>query len=165
MYVAMDRNLDNGVEIHNAAYGRSGVIIRLSIFKSANNEEEHKYYEDNLPHGTKLLKELVIPWAKMDRILCADSYFSSVPAAEELWKHGLRLIGVINTVTRQFPMAYLSKIEFHNWVDMSGFLTRPVDRTNTVLGAFVWMDRNRQYFVFTGGFMEKGRPYTCIQWR
>ena len=49
---------------------------------SAKNEEEQQDDEENLPHGTKLLKELVIPWAKMDRILCADSYFSSVPAAE-----------------------------------------------------------------------------------
>ena len=62
-------------------------------------------------------------------------------------------------------MAYLSNIEFHNWKNMSGLLTRPVDRTKPLLGAFVWMDQNRQYFIFTGGLTEKGRPYTCTIWR
>ena len=47
-------------------------------------------------------------------------------------------------------MEYLSNIEFHNQVDMSGFLTRPVDRTKPALDAFVCMDRNRRYFIFTG---------------
>ena len=62
-------------------------------------------------------------------------------------------------------MAYLSNIELYNQGDMRGLLTRPVDRTKTVSGDFVWMDRNRQYFIFTGGLMEKGWPYTSILWR
>ena len=61
MYVTMDRKPENGVEIHNSACGRSGIMIRISIFKSANNEEEQKYDRDNLPHGTKVLKEIVMP--------------------------------------------------------------------------------------------------------
>ena len=73
-----------------------------------------------------------------------------MPSAKELCKHGLRFIGVIKTAMRKFPMAYLSNIEFQNWVDMSGLLTMPVDRTNLVLGAFVWMDQNMHYFIFTG---------------
>ena len=62
-------------------------------------------------------------------------------------------------------MPYLPNVEFQNRGDMSGLLTRPVERTNPGLGAFVWMDWNRRYFIFTGGFMEKGRPYTLMQWR
>ena len=34
-----------------------------------------------------------------------------------------------------------------------------------MLGDFFGMDRNRQYFIFTGGYMEKVRPYTHILWR
>ena len=48
---------------------------------------------------------------------------------------------------------------------MSGLFTRPVNRTKPVLGAFIWMDRNRRYFIFIGGSMEKGQPYTRMQWR
>ena len=76
-----------------------------------------------------------------------------------------RFIGVIKTKNRKFPMEYLSNIEFHNRGDMSGLLTRPLDRTKPVLGAFVWMDQNRQYFIFTGGLTEKGRPYTHMRWK
>ena len=83
-----------------------------------------------------------------------------MPAAEEWWNHGLRLIGVIKTATRKFTMAYLPNIYFQNQGDISGLLTRPVDRTKEVLSDFVWMDRKRRYFIFNGISMEKGRPYT-----
>ena len=165
MYVAMYMKPENGTDIHNAACGRSGIMMQLSIVKSAKNEEYQQYDKDNLPHGTKVLKELVMIWANTDRIVCADSCFVSVPADEELWKHVIHFIGVIKTEMRKFTMAYLSKIEFQNRGDMSGLLTRPVDRTKPVLGDFFWMDRNRQYFVFTGGSMDKGRPYTRTRWR
>ena len=78
-----------------------------------------------------------MPWNNTNRIVCEKPYFTSVPSTEELWKYGLRFIGVTKTATRKFPMAYLSNIEYQNWGDMSGLLTRPVDRTNPVLGAFL----------------------------
>ena len=140
-------------------------MIRLRIVKYVNNEEEQKYDRDNPPHGKKILKELVMPWANKEKIVCADSYFASVPAAEELCKRGIQFICVIKTETRQFLMSYLSNIEFQNQGDVSVFLNGPVDRTKPVLGDFVCMDQNRRYFIFTGGSMEKWRPYTRTQWR
>ena len=110
MYVEMNRKLENGSEIQNTACGRSGIMIRLSIVKSAKNEEEQQYDEDNLPHGTKVLKEIVMPWDNAYRIICTDSYFASLQSAEELWNRGLRSIDVIKTATRQFLMTYLSNI-------------------------------------------------------
>ena len=62
-------------------------------------------------------------------------------------------------------MAYLSNIDFQNQGDMIVLLTRPVDRTKPLLGAFFWMYWNRRYFIFTGGLMDKGCPYTWMQWR
>ena len=82
MYVAMERNPESMADIHNSACGWSGNMIWLSIFKSKSNEEEQEDDEDNLPHGTKVLNELVMPWANKYRIICTDSYFTSVPAAE-----------------------------------------------------------------------------------
>ena len=75
----------------------NSVYYTVHILKSARNEAEQEDIEDSLPHGTTVLKKLVLPWAKGDKIVCADSYFSSVPAAEELWKHGIRFIDVIKT--------------------------------------------------------------------
>ena len=48
---------------------------------------------------------------------------------------------------------------------MSVLLTRPVDMTKLVLGAFIWMIQNRRYFIFTGVLMEKEHLYTRIRWR
>ena len=140
-------------------------MMQLGIVNYAKNEEDKQDDRDNLPHCTKVLKELVISWANTDRIVCADSYIASVPAAEEFWKHGLHFIGVITTAMWNYMMAYRSNIELQNHGDMSGFLTRPVDRTKPVLRAFVWMDRNRRYFIFTVGSTEKGWPITCMRWR
>ena len=80
----MDRNPENGAEIHNAAYGWLEIMTRLGIVKSEKNEEEQQDDEYNIPHVTTVLKEPVMPWANTDRIVCTDSYFASVPAAEEL---------------------------------------------------------------------------------
>ena len=73
IYAAMNRKPDNGEEIQNAEIRPAGIIMRLSIVKYASNEEDQEDYEDNLPHDTKVLKELVLSWTKMDRIICADS--------------------------------------------------------------------------------------------
>ena len=53
LFVGINRNPENGVEIHNKECGRSGVMMWLRIVKSAKNEEEQKYKRDNLPHGIK----------------------------------------------------------------------------------------------------------------
>ena len=39
MYVAMYRKPEIGAEIHNYACGKSGIMVRLRIVKSAKNEE------------------------------------------------------------------------------------------------------------------------------
>ena len=83
MYVTMYRKPDNGAEIQNYARGRSVIMMRLRIVKSENNEEYQQDDRYNLPHGTKVPKELVMPWANEDRIISADSYFAAVLSAEE----------------------------------------------------------------------------------
>jgi Transposase IS4 len=104
-YISMDRKPENGCEIQNAACGRSGVMLKLKLVKSAESENATvQVYVRDLPHETVVLKDLVYPWSMSERIVCADSYFASVSAAEELRKMGLRLIGVVKDATRRFPM-------------------------------------------------------------
>ena len=62
--------------------GGQGIMMRLRVVKSVKNEEEQKDDRYNLPHGKKFLKELLMPWANTDRIVCAESYFASVPSSE-----------------------------------------------------------------------------------
>ena len=82
MYGTMDRKSENGAETHNYACGRSGIMMWNRIVKSAKNEEDQQDDRDNLPHGTKVLKELVMPWDNTNSIINTDSYFASVPASE-----------------------------------------------------------------------------------
>ena len=90
MYVAIDRKPESGCEIQNSACGRSGIMTRLRIVKHNESEDLHTVEgPDNLPHGTIVLKYLVLPWAQSGRGVCANSYFSSVTTAEVLMGLGL----------------------------------------------------------------------------
>ena len=111
LYVAIDRKPEHGCEIQNEACGRSGSFLRLSIITSA----EHRLKtavadEDGLPHGTIILKKLVAPWASTTRVVCADSFFASVVVAQRLLGTRLRLIAVVKTATRGFPMGSMATI-------------------------------------------------------
>lgn len=109
MYVAIDRQPEKGCEIQNASYARSGIRPNLRLVTAAKYRcATHADEGDDLPHGTVILMELVCRWAGTMRIVCAGSYFSSVPAAKKLLAMGLRFIGVVKTATRGYPMGALS---------------------------------------------------------
>ena len=56
MFVVMDRKPENGTEIQNAASGQYRIMMRLRNVKSARNEADQEYDEDNTPRGTKVLE-------------------------------------------------------------------------------------------------------------
>lgn len=90
--IAIDRKPENGCEIQNSACGRSYIFMRLELVKTAEREETHLHTnETGLPRGLVVLRFLVYPWGRSFRIVCADFYFASVIAAENLVKMGLRL--------------------------------------------------------------------------
>ena len=166
MYVAMDCKPENGCEIQNAACGRSGVMIRLKLVKTATEAEALGSTEDEsgILHGTKVLKELIEPWVFSNRMVCADSYFASVGSAEELLKLKTRFIGVIKTATRRFPMQQLSTVELQQRGDRFGLVSRSADGVPYLL-AFVWMDRDRRYFIASGSSLSDGTPIVRQRWR
>jgi hypothetical protein len=111
-YIAIDRKPEFGCEIQNSCCGRSGIMMRLKLVKTMEEQNANVQPGDNgLLHGTAVLKFLVLPWARTDRIVCADSYFASVATLKELKRIGLRFIGVVKTATKQFPQPYLSNLE------------------------------------------------------
>ena len=61
-------------------------MIRLKLVKTGTEEAADSIAEDENVHlhGTKVLLSLILPSANSDRIVCADSYFASVGAAETL---------------------------------------------------------------------------------
>ncbi len=78
----MEQKPDSGCEIQNSSCGKSVVILRLKLVKTAEEEGQNtRVGENGLLHGTVILKQLVELWAFSDCIVCADSYFASVGAA------------------------------------------------------------------------------------
>jgi hypothetical protein len=164
-YIAINRKPESGCEIQNEADGRSGIMIRLCLVKSSDDyDDNHDNEVDGLPHGTKVLKSLVEPWSHSDRIVCADSYFASVKTAEEMRKIGLHFIGVVKTAKKCFPMEYLSTQELQNRGDRIGLVTKDAKNKPTML-AFVWVDRDRRYFIATTSSLEAGQPYSRFRWQ
>ena len=170
-YVAIDRKPENGCEIQDAACGISGVMLQLKLVKSVGIEDggeiDDGLQEDEdsgLLHGTVVLKELVRPYFYTDRIVCADSYFASVGCAQEMRRCGLRFIGVVKTATKKYPMQYLTGIELHNRGDRHGLLALDESGMPTLL-AYVWMDRDRRYFITNTSSLEAGAPYERVRWR
>ena len=85
---------------------------------------------------------------------------------EELFRNGLCFIGVVKTATRGFPKAFLSSVELANRGDFLALKRVPADNeSKPALGAFVWMDRERRYFISSAGSLEDGTPYIRNRWR
>jgi Transposase IS4 len=76
-------------------------MLRLKLVTAAGYESAHAEADSSGQlRGTKVPKELVLPWDRTGRIVAADTYFASVESAEDLYKAGLRFIGAVKTATR-----------------------------------------------------------------
>jgi Transposase IS4 len=158
MYAVIDRKPENGCEIQNSACGRSGVMLRLKLVTTTEDESAHaQVASSGLLYGTNVLKELVLPWAMTGRIVAANSCFASVESAEEVHKAGLRFIGVFKTGTRRYPMYKLSRIEFGSRGDRIGLLSLNEAKEPWIM-EFTWVDRDRRYFVSTCSTLAPGTP-------
>jgi hypothetical protein len=145
MYVQIDRKPENGAEIQNACCAESGVMLRLRIRKTATHDRQG--HDTETGHSTAILKELVSPWARSGRVVVADSFYASVEAARELFKIGLRFVGVVKIVTRQFPMAALGRVQFQGRGEWKGLIHKSTDDGLPDLLAFTWVDTNRRFFI------------------
>ena len=118
-------------------------MVRLKLVKTSTEEAADSITEDGQGHlhGTQVLLSLILPQANSDRVVCADSYFASVGAAETLKRIGLRFIGVVKTATKRFPMKHLSQIELENGGDRRELIMYNNISKPSLL-AFCWMDRD-----------------------
>jgi hypothetical protein len=157
-YVAIDRKPENGCEIQNLACGKSGVMMRLHLVKTSTELHSHLSAEEReMNHGTCIVKQLAQPWFHSNRIICCDSYFSSVATAKMLLAVGMRMIGVVKTATKQFPMAHLTNLEMTQRGDRLGLVAYDAITKLPNMLAFVWVDRERRYFIATTGSVGEGQ--------
>jgi len=165
MYVAIDRKNENGCEIQNAACGRSGIMLNLSVVTTAEHRQGTADSEDDdLPHGTVVLKKLVAPWAGTRRVVCADSFFASVTTVQKLRAMGLRFIGVVKTATRVYPTGTLSKLPLEDRGEHAAYVHKTVDGVVDLM-AVLWVDRQRRYFISSTSSTLPGAPYERVRWR
>ena len=75
---------------------------------------------------------------------------------------GIFFIGVVKTATKTIPMAYLSSIELD---EGRGQRVGVVLKTNGVptMMAYVWMDRDRRYFISTASLLQDEKDYSRIR--
>jgi hypothetical protein len=144
-------------------------MLRLKLVKGVDlvgeEDSDEPNNESSLLHGTQVLKTVVSPWFGLNRIVCADSYFASVGAAKELYRNGLRFIGVVKTATKGYPKAFLTSVELNQRGDFFALASDSADELDPAMAAFVWMDRERRYFIATAGALSEGTPYTRCRWR
>lgn len=98
------------------------------------------------------------------RVVCADSYFASVFAAEHMKSIGLRCIGIVKTATRPFPLKMRSAIELGNGGGRQALVC--VDENSfPKLSAFLRMDWNRKYPITNCTTLAPGWPYSGVRWQ
>lgn len=147
---------ENGCEIQNAACGVTGIMMTLHIVKGAEEVLEVDDDDRRMLHGCQVMLHLLRHWrSAKERIVCADSYFASVPAALRLYEYGFRFIGVVKTATKGYPKDYLGSVMMPVRGTVAA-LTATVDDT-TLLG-LVYCDRDRRYFISTCSNAGSGDP-------
>jgi Transposase IS4 len=87
-----------------------------------------------------------------------------VACAKELLRYRLCFIGIVKTANRMYPNAYLSNLEMQSCGQHHGLIAKNVTGRPELL-SFVWVDRERRYFIATAGSLNAGFPYTRTRWR
>jgi hypothetical protein len=168
MYVAIDQKPKNGCEIQDSACGRSSVTLQLKIVKTATEQatiDTHNNEQNRgVLHGTKVLKDLIKPWSYTDCLVCADSYFASVGAVEELHLMKFCFIGVVKTATKCYPMDYLLAHQLHNRGNCLGSIHKDPETGIPDMLAFVWLDHEQSYFITLAGSLVEGDSYSRERW-
>ena len=139
-------------------------MMQLKIVETP-EEEQANIQEDKHGqlHGTKIMLRLLKPWYNDgERVVCRDSYFASVTAVKVLKNVGFRLIGVIKTATKQYPIAHLQNVEINERRDSRALLSKDKEGKVDAL-ALLWVDCNQRYFITNAQGVEESEPLYCIQ--
>lgn len=170
-YVAMDRKPENGCEIQNAACIDSNIMIQLKLVKSKEDEERlesrrsDKEERTELNHGTKVVLDLTKPWNHTGREIIGDSAFASVATAVECMKKGNNFTGCVKTATKEFPMQELDDHVFVRRGERKALAHIDEHSKNTIMLAWVWLDRNRRFFITSAHGLEEGEVIFRERWR
>lgn len=169
MLIALDRKPEFGYELQNAACGRGGFMLNLSLVKTEveRNRLAGESTTSSLNHGTQVSMTLVAPWMQTNRINCGDSFFASFQTAVSLYEHGLRFIGIVQSATTNFPRQYLGSKQMRGLGDYHSVVTTVSrdGRDPFDIMALTWVDISPRFFISTVGTTQPGRNQERIRWR
>ncbi len=94
------------------------------------DSDEQPNSKSSLLHCTKVLNCYLTLFGS-NCIVCAYSYFISVGAAKELYRNGLRFIGVVKTATNGFPKTFLTSVELNQRGDFFALASDSVDELDS----------------------------------
>lgn len=139
--MALDGKSENGCTIKSAAYGKSGVIIRVQLIKSAEDRRIETYEKDQQYRAAVTL-QLVEPWIEFGRVVHGDSAFAFVRTAITLKKYGLAYVDAAKTATKEYPKTFPSEIELTTRGDHVMLVWD--ESLDWKFMAVMWMDRERR---------------------
>ncbi len=109
------------------------------------------------------MRRLVAAYAGTRRIVCADSYISSVETAEILLEMDLKFIGFVKNATRKYRKDSLSEVELSERGQCASVVRKDYNGSPLMM-AVMWMDRDRRYFISTTSRTWKRKPCNRLRW-
>ena len=116
MYATIDRKTVNVCEIQNSCDAIYQVMMQLKLVKLEDDKDRYMaeiraYTSQQRPsvhllHVTKVLIDLVKPFRNTWKTVCADSYFASFTAVDEIYNIGIHFVGVVKTATKNILCTY-----------------------------------------------------------
>jgi hypothetical protein len=87
-------------------------------------------------------------WFGTNRIVCANLYDTSVRAAKDLFRKGLRFIAGVKTATKGFPKTSHSSLELHSHSDFISLISEPAtsNESDPTMASFMWMGHKSKVF-------------------
>lgn len=106
--------------------------------------------EDGSMHDIRILKQEGSHhgWFGTNRFVCANLYNTSVRAAKDLFRKGLRFIAGVKTATKGFPKTSHSSLELQSHSDFISLISEPTtsNESDPTMASFMWMGHKSKVF-------------------
>ena len=140
-------------------------MIYLELVGSKYEQRARTYGSSDLLEGTTVALRLTHPWHSSGRVVVADCHFASLKLAEELYRRGIRFLGVIKNNTTGFPKEWLSTTALQGSPGEFKMLVHDPETPNFPrVGAVVWVVRARRFYIGTCSNARLGLPMTRHRW-
>lgn len=122
-----DKPLEDGILLRVMAEGDMKIHLKLEIQESKEKMDTRQFQERRLSgqtdplymeqqkrgeiykYHTAVTLRMALSYFHSHRAVVADSLFSSYATAVALFTHGMRLIGMVKSATRAYPMKFLNE--------------------------------------------------------